>query len=273
MVWLAYSAFVEPHRLEVTTIRAHLPGVGPGLDGIRILHLTDLHLLRIGRNERKILALVERLRPEIIVLTGDFCSRWGVEEGVRFLEALRAPLGVFFSPGNNDDRTLGVLRAKAKGVRFLVNGFAVVGRSGSRLIVAGVDDPHSGRDNLEVALRGAPEGAPIILLAHSPDVALREGFERVHLCLCGHTHGGQICPLPGRPLYVHTRGRVPHSGLHRVRGAFLYVSRGVGTSVLPFRFLCPPELVVVELRGAKGGEACVEVVSRACACRWLREKT
>ena len=267
--WLAYAALVEPRRLEVTTIRAHLPGLGPGLDGARILHLTDLHLLKIGWSERVILALAERIRPQIVAVTGDFCSRWGIDEGVRLLESLRAPLGVFFVPGNNDDRTLDVLRAKARWVKFLVNECEVVEHGESLLAVVGVDDPHTGRDDLEAALRGAPEGAPVLLLAHSPDVALRAGFERVGLCLCGHTHGGQICPLPRRPLYTHTRGRVPPSGLHKVRGAFLYVSRGVGTSILPLRFLCPPEVAVVELRDAKGGEVYVEVVSRARARRWL----
>lgn len=257
----------------MTFVKVRLPGLGVALEGVKVLHLTDLHLLRIGQNERTALEVAQRLKPDMVVITGDLCRRWSISAGIRFLNSLEAPFGIFFVPGNHDGRTLNLLQTKAPKVRFLSNRSWLIERDGARLAIVGVDDPHRERDDMETALGDVPEGIPILLLAHSPDVAYRPGFEKVSLCLSGHTHGGQVCFFPGRAIYTHTRHKLPSSGLHFFRGALLYISRGVGRSlILPLRFLCPPEVVVVELSGAEGSDLHAEIVSRAHARHWLREK-
>ncbi len=105
---------------------------------------------------------------------------------------------------------------------------------------------------LAVALRGVPDEAVTVLLAHSPDIILEPAALGMDLVLSGHTHGGQVrLPLIG-PLYVNTElGKAYHQGLHRFGGSWLYVNRGVGTRGLPIRFLCPPELTIITLEREK----------------------
>jgi len=172
---VADAALIEPRRLTITSVE--LPegplarALGPG----RIVHLSDLHLHGYGPREDRLVAAVRSESPAIVVMTGDYAD---TSEGVRALERLvggiRAPLGVFAVPGNNDyfrgrqDRIFAAL--ETAGATVLRNRAAVVEGPGGRLAIAGTDDPFFGRDDVAATLRSIPEGIPAILLAHSPAV-------------------------------------------------------------------------------------------------------
>ena len=254
------SVWASPERpaFEVTRHRLTLPGLERPL---RVAQLSDLHFGPVQRRNA-IRAWVDAtlaLEPDAVLITGDFLEDERALPGLAplgaELERLRAPLGVFGVLGNHDygafdspaeARTL-TEALEAAGVRVLVNeGFLLRGDA----YLAGLDDLWLGRPDLEASLARAPRGAACLLMSHHPDV-LPGVPATVALTLCGHTHGGQVVlPFVGP---VHTgskfRSRFASGFVRGDLGALGYVSRGLGTTALPFRFGCPAELAVFDLEG------------------------
>jgi len=241
-VGLMVHAFViEPAWIEVT----HLKVVAPAAPAIRIAHLTDLHSQGFGRVERRLVALLEREKPDLIVITGDSVAGDGDIRGVDEVYArLHAPLGVYFVNGNWEHwRKWQASGLTLSHLRVLQNASAKIQ---DRVYLLGFDDALAGSADLAATLQGVPANAYRIGLFHSP-----EFFEtvapHVQLALSGHTHGGQV-RLPGLgPLWLPPGSGAFVEGWYERGGSRLYVSRGIGSSVLPLRFLCRPELVIVSL--------------------------
>jgi uncharacterized protein len=252
----AWAGWIEPRRLVTTRHTLHLPRWPSRLDGLRLGVLSDLHAGVPHAGRPAIARAVERLndeRPDVVLLLGDFVDAtiWGgrLEPGIvaRELAALTAPLGTFAVLGNHDWRRAGdgMWRALTEvGIRVLENE-AVELENG--VFVAGLADLRSRRPDLPGALADVAPDAPVILLAHDPDV-FPYVPERVALTLSGHTHGGQIAiprlrsmAIPSRYGERYARGHIVEHGRH------LFVSSGLGTSGLPMRAFVPPEVVVLEL--------------------------
>ena len=254
---------VPPPRVHLTRHDIAVPGLAPQLDGLRLLHLSDLHLHGGSELAEQVPALVAGVPHDLAVYTGDYIE---TDDNLPRLAALlaRMPRAAAYAVlGNHDYRTYGrpggrnnVRRLRevlsAAGVHVLANTAQVV--YGGQLAIAGVDDPATGRDDPERTLAGVPATACCLLLAHSPDVALHLGARRPGLILAGHTHGGQVrLPLVG-PLV--TRSRLPRRlamGLHRYRDVPLFVSRGIGYSGLNLRLHCPAEVALLTLRATAAG--------------------
>lgn len=238
---------VTYHDIQVE----RLPGA---LEGLRIVQLSDVHHgLYVSRVEvEQAVEVVNYLRPDLVVLTGDFVTQsWvHIEPMAQALGRLGASRGVFAVMGNHDHRA-GAESVEQhltrQGIHVLRNRHTMIGQGPARLCLVGVDDFRY-NCNLPLALRGIPAGVPRILLCHNPAIipyAAREGIDFV---VSGHTHGGQIhLPWLG-PVYP----RQYQSGLHRVRGTQIYVSRGIGKVVVPVRLGCPPEIPVFHLRSSLG---------------------
>jgi predicted MPP superfamily phosphohydrolase len=247
-----YAFGVEPTWIEVTRHRVDAP-VDPPLT---IAHLSDLHTEGLGRRERELLERLDAEKPDAIVVTGDslngqlFGPRPGRHDEVAyaraagFLGRLHAPLGVWVVRGNWEElRRLPDERGyySRLGLRFLVNEAAEM-RPG--VWVAGFDDS-KGSPQLEPALRAIPADARFtIALFHSPAY-----FDRLKgrfpLALAGHTHGGQVRLPFLPPLWLPSGCGRYVEGWYESGGSRLYVSRGIGTSVLPIRFFCRPELAFI----------------------------
>lgn len=251
-----YGVAVEPSDLEVSRVTLSLPGLPRAFDGLRVAHLTDLHVNRIVPQARARAAVAAAMAaaPDLIVLTGDYVTGVSDDETALVADALAsisAPLGVFAVLGNHD-HSYGARRVTAAlesaGVRVLANENVPLERHGERLYLAGVDDVRRSRPDLARALRDVPGDGRVLLLVHEPDYAdtvARDG--RVLLQLSGHSHGGQVV-LPWGALYLPPLGRKYPSGLYEVGGLRLYTSRGIGTGQVPVRFNCRPELPIIELR-------------------------
>lgn len=249
----AYAFGVEPTWIEVTRHRLEAP-VDPPL---KIAHFSDLHSHGMGRRERRLLELLEAEKPDAILITGDsmvdgelFAPRPGSREDVSYARAaellgrLHAPLGVWAARGNWEElRRLPDERGYYShlGLHLLVNEAAEL-RPGVWL--AGFDDLQ-GAPALEPALQAIPPDARFaIAFFHSPAFFDRLAG-RFPLSLAGHTHGGQVRLPFLPPLWLPSGCSRYVEGWYESEGARLYVSRGIGTSVLPVRFLCRPELAIV----------------------------
>ena len=259
-IWSAY-------RLPQVTRRTLVfPDLPPGLDGLKLLHLSDLHAgIHLGEDVmQEIVAQANALRPDLIVQTGDMIdiSRAYIPPYVRAFRGLSAPLGVVTVLGNHDRYTGEgeVIRGcRDAGQVFVQNGCHVIERNGAVLALLGIDDPHAWRaddpqpTDVAAALAAAPPAphAFHVLLAHRPgawDTAVPRG---IPLTLAGHIHGGQFyLPLigwsPGRLITKYVMG-------HFQRGnSQLNVSRGIGVVGVPIRVFAPPEIELFELRRSGG---------------------
>jgi predicted MPP superfamily phosphohydrolase len=242
------------------SVEVPVEGLPQGLDGFRIVQVSDLHLgpLVPARRVDRLVARVNLLAPDLVAVTGDLVD--GEADGVRAkaerLAALHSTHGTFFVTGNHEyysgvGKWIPVIQGM--GWHVLDNTHAVLHHQGAPLVVAGMPDPAArgrrgtGRGpDLAAALAGAPAGAPKLLLFHPPtgyDAAERAGIQ---LQLSGHTHSGQYFPWS---LVVRSVYRYP-AGLHRHGAMWLYTSVGTGFWGPPNRFLVPPELTLLVLRRA-----------------------
>ncbi len=240
---LSFSVFIEPILLEKTS---HSISIGRGQKVLTIGHISDLHTKGIGAVEKKLIDALEQAKPEIIVITGDIATPGGSARGYEeVLSRIKAPLGVYFVQGNweywEPIQELAQI-FKRQGIRNLTNKTI---KLNDDLWIAGLDDNLAGSPNLNV-LNEIPETKKIIALFHSP--ALFESiFDKIDFALAGHSHGGQVrLPFMGPIWTPEGTGEFDAGWYHKGR-AKMYVSRGIGNSILPMRFNCRPELAFIKV--------------------------
>ncbi|RTL80427.1 MAG: metallophosphoesterase [Hyphomicrobiales bacterium] len=275
----AYSVAIEPNfRLEVTRYRVTPKDWPPALS-LRIAVITDLHACEPWMPPariRRIAALANSLAPDLIVLLGDFAAGTHLvtgpvqpEQWAEALSNLEAPLGVHAVLGNHDwwhgalpgDPSDGAEAARAAlkqmGARLYENDAMRLEKNGEPFWLLGLADQLAewvqigkrgrwrGRDDLDATLARVIDDSPAILLAHEPFVFDRVPG-RVALTLSGHTHGGQVnLPVLG-PIAAELRYGGSRVYGHYVQdGRHLVISGGLGESILPMRFMRPPEIVEV----------------------------
>ena len=239
--------------LVLSETEVELAQLAPAFDRLRILFVSDIHAGSFV-SPKTLAATFQRLlatEPDVILVGGDLVTT-ALEEFAESREAfakLRAPMGVFAVLGNHDHYTRDPDRLRDMienvGIQVLHNQSVALRRGDASLSLAGVDDLIAGQPNLESALAGTH--APVLLLAHNPDLAFDAARGGVALMLSGHTHGGQI-RVPGLPVLVRQSRYRLDEGRYRVGPMELLVSRGLGASGLPVRFACPPEAVLIHLR-------------------------
>ncbi len=256
----SWFQFGDPRRFEWNPRRLAIESLPPALEGLRILHVTDLHLRsRWQSGYDRLIECVAEKRPDLILVTGDLVEdkrdhRGAVPHVRRLLDALSSRLGTFVILGNHDGD---LLAPRLAGCRVtILNGHRVCLKSdGAGIELLGLVGPH--REDLhDEFLRWVPPREPgtvRIVLSHYPDHFPRVRPLRPDLYLTGHTHGGQIC-LPGG-FHVMSHDSLPRQyckGIHRVEGTWLVVNRGLGFSgALPVRVFCPSEVIELELTGAE----------------------
>jgi len=245
---LRNAARVELRRNDIPLGR--LPSA---FDGFRVLHISDMH---VDMNEGAMQSLVRIVAPleyDICVLTGDYRGKtWGsfaatIEGLARVRPYLRDQ--VYGVLGNHD--TICMLPDLERlGIRMLVNECDTLDRGTQRIYLAGIDDAHFFRaENIEKAAASIPDREFSILLSHSPEIYRQAAAAGFDLLLAGHTHGGQIC-LP-RSIPITLDSVLPRrmgSGAWQYRCMTGYTSAGVGSSIVPVRFNCPPSVTLHSLR-------------------------
>jgi predicted MPP superfamily phosphohydrolase len=263
----AYGMLYERTEIETTHQRIVLSRLPRAFDGFRIAQLSDIHIgtFMPAQDIRKYAAMVNRLKPDLVALTGDFVTWEGSPEGavVEALSALKAPYGIFGCLGNHEhwahvEDSITRLFAE-RGARMLRQENAVIESAGERLNLIGVDyetrapfgPPGDGIVNqyLESVEPLMLPDTTNILLSHNPNTFDRAAELGIDLSLAGHTHGGQvtleyIAPglSPARLITAYVRGWFQKGSSQ------LYVNRGIGTIFSPVRFGSPPEITLYELK-------------------------
>ena len=241
---------------EITVTDIWLRRLAPPHEGLRIVHLTDIHhsLYTPLDDVQRAVHLSNRLRPEIVALTGDYVTLspdyiWPVAEA---LGKLRARLGVFAVLGNHDfdvDANEITHALRSQHIHVLRNSHRVLRHGSAALWVIGVDDVWYGADDLRGALRSVPTRDPKVLLCHNPLGIHRAAAHGIDLVLSGHTHGGQVrLPVVGSVYGRSKLGVRFVDGWNRLDGTQIYVNRGIGKVLLPVRVACPAEIACLRLR-------------------------
>jgi hypothetical protein len=246
---VSYGVAYERHRLGLTEATMPFFGLPPGLDGLRVALLTDVHHSAIvpADDVARAVELALSTNPDLIVLGGDYVTygdRRFVEPVAELLSPLRAPNGVFAILGNHDDDREMPAALARKGVTILKDQRTRVVIRGNALEIAGIRFWTRRPADVARVLKGARD--PVLLLAHDPRRLTEAAALNVPAVLSGHTHGGQVV-LPG--VGALARARFPIvAGLGRREHSSIFVSRGVGTVYVPVRINCPPEVALVTLQ-------------------------
>jgi predicted MPP superfamily phosphohydrolase len=222
-------------------------------DGFTILHISDLHAdISVGAM-RYLLDLVGDLTYDVCALTGDYRGKtYGpFDKSLALVDALRARLKqpVYGILGNHDSIRMAPA-LEAMGIRMLFNECEIITRGDQAIHLAGIDDAHFYRaDDIGKAAADIPREAFSILLAHTPESYRQAADAGFDLMLSGHTHGGQLCLPGGFPIKLEARlPRSMGAGSWRHGEMAGYTSVGAGTSLLPVRLNCPPEITLHTLR-------------------------
>jgi predicted MPP superfamily phosphohydrolase len=257
------ALLLAPNRPRIVRQEFFLPRWPERLNGFTVAMLSDFHYdpyFSIHPLHAAI-AMVNRLHPDLIALTGDFVSvplvgdetkaAFAAEPCARLLRQMTAPHGLWAVMGNHDDATDAehVTHAlQAENIRVLANQSEPIEQDGSRFWLAGVNDVISGTADLSKTMHGVPAGEPVILLAHEPDFADEASQYPIDLQLSGHSHGGQIRIPFLPPLYLPELAKKYVWGTYHVGPLTLHTSAGLGTIGIPMRLNCPPEVTVLTLR-------------------------
>ncbi len=257
---LADMYLVEPNWIRTEQVTISDPALARVLEGTKVVQISDIHVGEsLGYRENKLIEKVNELRPDILFITGDFFSDYKTHDisdmqraASALIRSFKVKLGIYGVLGNYDHfRNVQEREAfmKSSGIRILSKENREIPLPDNKsLWLAGLDDSWDRytkaniRAKLHKSLENIPEGAPVILLNHYPDIFGEATRAGVNLVLVGHTHGGQI----GIPFLIHmsdSANKSPFmSGLFDAGKTKMYVNRGIGTTNIPVRFFCRPEI-------------------------------
>jgi uncharacterized protein len=250
---LYWRARQNAERILVKRNDMRFKTLPPLFEGFTILHISDLH---VDMNEvamNRLIGLVGSMQYDVCVLTGDYRGRTfgpfqpALDGVARVGTHLKQP--IYAVLGNHDTIQM-VPGLEAMGIRVLLNECETIVRKDQRIYLAGIDDAHFFRvDNIEKSALSIPRGEFSILLSHTPEVYRQAAHANFDLMLSGHTHGGQIC-LPGS-IPIKLEAVLPRrmgAGPWQYGDMTGYTSVGAGSSVVPVRLNCPPEITLHHLR-------------------------
>ena len=268
LVVLLVFAYVQNNWLEVSHYAYKSAEVPQEFVGFRVVQISDFHNATFGKDNERLLAKIQELEPDIVVITGDFVDsgHTSIVLSLDFAEKVAANYPTYYVTGNHEnrleesERTVLLEGLEKVGVVCLFDEYVKIERGGSSITLIGLNDESLGGMKLKVAEKTTGETMLLtgnedtsgfqILLAHEPQYIENYSKYQVDLVFSGHAHGGQVrIPFIDRGLVAPGQGLFPKytEGVHEVNGTTLIVSRGLGNSIAPVRVFNRPEIVCVEL--------------------------
>ncbi|UOF90942.1 metallophosphoesterase [Fodinisporobacter ferrooxydans] len=251
-----YSSIIERFWFRIQHVRIPIVRLPKPFSQFRIVLISDIHMgfFFSQKHFRSVVEEINKLHPDMICFAGDLLDSdscvASMGSTIPLLRKLAAPYGKFAILGNHDYRA-GIQHVvsglEKGGFRVLINEHTVIQKDAEVMFIVGLDDILKGKPNPEQAFEGIPEDACTLLLVHEPDFADVSKKLPIQLQLSGHSHGGQVrIPFIG-PIVTTKFGRKYVSNLYHFDSFKLYTSRGIGTTGLPVRFCCRPEITVITL--------------------------
>lgn len=262
-LWI-WAFIVEPHlMIEVDDVDVYLPKWERKLDGLKIVVAGDIHAAGYFYEDWRIEKIVDEINaqnPDLVIMLGDYVngavyqSSYELAQFSKRLSNIKAPYGVYTILGNHD-YLYGIEKIRKMlnkaGINIVENSNVKITTNDGEFYIAGIADAYEASYSFSEAMKGIPKGSSVIFLSHTPQV-FREIPKEVAIMISGHTHGGQVrLPLLGAVLSnTHERDKLI-SGYYSIEGKHVYVSRGLGTSRVPIRFMCPPSITVMNVFSKK----------------------
>jgi predicted MPP superfamily phosphohydrolase len=261
-----YSGEIARHEISVVTRPIAINNLPAAFQNFRIVQISDIHYEEYAEPSfvARVIGQVNALAPDLVVLTGDYVSfgPLGRSFALGAMERCAEQLSHVacarrYAVMGNHDSVLGAPTIRpilaAVDIPLLVNEHVPIERGGERLWLSGIHDPVTHVPNLETAIPERPDG-PVLLMSHGPDYAdevlVHPRGRLVDLMISGHTHGGQVRIPFVPPVHLPEGGRKYIEGLFRFGRMQLYVNRGIGTTGLPLRLNCPPEITLMTLQSS-----------------------
>lgn len=249
------KAYYDTNSIEVLKYQIRGSSLGEVLNGEKVAFLTDLHIKNINLREKKVLEILKEEKPDLIFLGGDFINFGdSFKSVISFFQGLKAAQGIYGVMGNTEyshQNASCILCHKERSKhlkenpnpRILRNSGIHLKLNGKILNIIGLDDPVTKKGDFKKIIQGLNSEHPSILLAHSPEVFKEVAQSGINFLLCGHNHGGQIFLLKYLPKFLSFDPALEYlEGFYAEGKTLMYVSRGVGTSFLPFRLGVKPEI-------------------------------
>lgn len=259
---------INNNWLQTTEYIIESERIPSSFDGMKIVQLSDLHDATFGDKQIKLVDKVKNLNPDFIFITGDLIdsNRYKLQNSLDLVEQLTDFAEVFYVTGNHEvavnevDEITGAL--ESLGVFVLKNEAVTIEQNGEILLIAGIEDPLmkvtdetevAVANSIDIAMEGMPKNAYTLLLSHRPEVFDIYVEKEMDVTFSGHAHGGQV-RIPGLGgVIAPGQGWFPTytSGKHEQGNTTMFVSRGLGNSIIPFRILNRPEIIAVTLKSMK----------------------
>jgi predicted MPP superfamily phosphohydrolase len=255
---ILYGSLIEPNKVETHHVWIQDRYLAQIFNGRVIVQLSDLHIDALGKREQKVLEILDKLKPDIIFLTGDYVAWDGdYEPALKFLSKLHAKIGVWAVMGDydysNSRKSCLFCHEEGSGkpsrrhsVRFLRDNLEVLNLPEGSVRIAGTDIEEVMPGNSKVWSELKHNNIPAVVLSHNPLAFDVISDNQTLLMLAGDTHGGQI-PIPSWVFSIigYKKNALYSQGLFERGGNRMFVSRGIGTSHLPIRLFRQPEVVVL----------------------------